>query len=763
MMISDRVGPDEKRIIRYILLGKAQLDKTFKKNYINCLADGLSIMFDFIDLVTTGRAKVCLVECRSIEEHSEVDDYYGSVVNAIRRQCAEDPYIANYLNMFVRLLTKTVELDDFENDLECYIEKALEYIMNSDDYYDSIVQLYSKIDDDKDMDAEEGDTHLTTEDPPLEGDSPKASEATTGLVDYSFELVSKYINRSSVFRAKAQEDDQDVVFSNGCLADGVSIMVDYVDLITKGTSKHCHVECRGVDARTERKEYFSDIARICIKESTQDKVLGNLLGSFIDLLRSNSSDLDLENDNSGDGHLANQLQAALDFILNSFEYLDSVTLLFSAQQSPTELMDGQSGPPSFRSEGIPTVVVSARSPRILFKNDPETIVPKSPKRQSLFTDNNAGAATGSIGGATGSKAAESDASRVKDFPPRFDIQRLPINPACRGNIPFSDLKHLTLKGHFGYSSVYSARLFHGDTQTEVVVKTLTDKSECPSEGNDPEALTGQLLREVALLERMSHPNVIKCYGSGGLPRLSQRVPFVLLERLQEHSLAEMLQQYVSSPPRPAFMSYAAVLQAGRSLASAMEYLHQGLHADVLVIYCNLCTESVGFAGNGVLKLTEFGSAVCVPRTPLNTSYSFPSGCRYQRYAAPEVLLSQSYSPASDVYGFGVVLWQIATGRTPFQEIKSEGFRETVAVNKYRPPLSAVPKGLSELIARCWSHDPSIRPTAASLLSEMTTLLGSLNETSSSLKPCISNQPSQPKSIISSISSFGKAVVRKLST
>lgn len=759
-MIYDRVGPDEKRIIRYILLGKAQLDKVFKKNYINCLADGLSIMFDFVDLVTTSKAKVCLVECRSIEEHSSVDDYYGSVVNAIRRQSGEDPYIANYMNKFVRLLTQTVEMDGFENDLENYLEKALEFILNSDDYYDSVVQIYSKNEENDFEESEENDVHMNSEYSPDQQEYTKLVSQTTGSIDYSLELVSRYITGGGVARSKVREDDQDVVFRSGCLADAVSIMVDYVDLVTKGSSKSCHVECRGVDARTECREYFVDMARTVLNESAVDNVLDGLVRTFINLLRENIAELDLSDTENDHDSLGNQIQTALDFILSSSDYLDSVTTLFSAQQSSIELTDGQTAPPSSHSEYIPSVVISARSPRIVFKNDPSTIVPRSPRRQSLFQDEQ----TEFTQPSSAANEYVRKASDVKAFSPRFDIQRLPINPVCRGNVPFSDLKHLTLEGHFGYSSVFSAQLLHGESLQDVTVKTLTEKAEALNEGGGAEVLVTQLLWEVALLERMGHPHIITCYGSGGVPRLGLRAPFVLLERLQEHSLAEMLHQFVSSAPRPAFLPYAAVLQAGKSMAAALLYLHQELHAEARVIYCNLCTESVGFAENGALKLTDFGAAACVPKSPVNASYLL-SGCCYQRYAAPEVLHSQSYSPSSDVYGFGVVMWQIATGQTPFQEIKNDSFKETVVANKYRPPLTAVPKGLAEVISKCWSHDPASRPSAAALVSEMTSLLGSLSETVSPLRPSpvqLNPLNQQSKSLISSISSFGKAMARKFS-
>lgn len=96
------------------------------------------------------------------------------------------------------------------------------------------------------------------------------------------------------------------------------------------------------------------------------------------------------------------------------------------------------------------------------------------------------------------------------------------------------------------------------------------------------------------------------------------------------------------------------------------------------------------------------------------------------WAAPEVIERSSCTQASDIYSFGLVLWEILVGRVPYSDIKWQDKIREYVVAGGRPCVPVcVAQGRFEqyvdLMRRAWSHDPAERPTAVELLSELETM------------------------------------------
>ena len=95
--------------------------------------------------------------------------------------------------------------------------------------------------------------------------------------------------------------------------------------------------------------------------------------------------------------------------------------------------------------------------------------------------------------------------------------------------------------------------------------------------------------------------------------------------------------------------------------------------------------------------------------------------------APEIMGDEKYSNKVDIYGFGITLWEVATSKVPFDEIKDDKAKIIQAVTGgQRPPIAAdTPKVIKEVIEKCWAPDPNARPAAKDLLVMMQTLLSSI--------------------------------------
>src|SRR5688572_809699 len=82
------------------------------------------------------------------------------------------------------------------------------------------------------------------------------------------------------------------------------------------------------------------------------------------------------------------------------------------------------------------------------------------------------------------------------------------------------------------------------------------------------------------------------------------------------------------------------------------------------------------------------------------------------YIAPEILRGKEYTTASDIYSFGMIMWELITGRMPFWDQNNDIELVINICENHRPPIiKNTPKGYIELMQKCWDSDSKKRPTA----------------------------------------------------
>ncbi|XP_026209297.1 mitogen-activated protein kinase kinase kinase 11 [Anabas testudineus] len=225
------------------------------------------------------------------------------------------------------------------------------------------------------------------------------------------------------------------------------------------------------------------------------------------------------------------------------------------------------------------------------------------------------------------------------------------------------------------------------------------------------SVTAQNVRQEArLFAMLTHPNIIALKGVC----------------LQEPNLC-LIMEYASGGPLSRALAGRRIpphvlVNWAVQIAKGMLYLHS--EAIVPVIHRDLKSNNILLAQpienecmEGLtLKITDFGLArEWHKTTKMSTAGTYA-------WMAPEVIKSSTFSKGSDVWSYGVLLWELLTGEAPYRGIDGLAVAYGVAVNKLTLPIpSTCPEPFAKLMAECWDQDPHRRPNFSSILAQLTAL------------------------------------------
>lgn len=135
-------------------------------------------------------------------------------------------------------------------------------------------------------------------------------------------------------------------------------------------------------------------------------------------------------------------------------------------------------------------------------------------------------------------------------------------------------------------------------------------------------------------------------------------------------------------------------------------------------------DNIGFAANGQLKLFDFGLCAAVRAQREKTEqYRLTGNTGTLRYMAPEVVLGRSYHQSVDVYSFGILIWQVASGKVPFRDMGKKTYFDRVVVGGQRPRIDPRwPASFTSLLRLCWHEDKHMRPSFATVVQELESLM-----------------------------------------
>ncbi|XP_002528586.3 serine/threonine-protein kinase CTR1 [Ricinus communis] len=265
------------------------------------------------------------------------------------------------------------------------------------------------------------------------------------------------------------------------------------------------------------------------------------------------------------------------------------------------------------------------------------------------------------------------------------------------DIPWSDLVLKERIGAGSFGTVHRAD-WHG---SDVAVKILMEQDFHAERFKE-------FLREVAIMKRLRHPNIVLFMGAVTQPpNLS-----IVTEYLSRGSLYRLLHK---SGAREA-LDERRRLSMAYDVAKGMNYLHK---RNPPIVHRDLKSPNLLVDKKYTVKVCDFG----LSRLKANTFLSSKSAAGTPEWMAPEVLRDEPSNEKSDVYSFGVIMWELATLQQPWGNLNPA---QVVAAVGFKGRRLEIPRDLNPQVATiieaCWANEPWKRPSFATIMDSLRLLI-----------------------------------------
>ncbi|KAG5272575.1 hypothetical protein AALO_G00167020 [Alosa alosa] len=206
----------------------------------------------------------------------------------------------------------------------------------------------------------------------------------------------------------------------------------------------------------------------------------------------------------------------------------------------------------------------------------------------------------------------------------------------------------------------------------------------------------EFLKEAAVMKEIKHPNLVQLLGV-----CTREPPFYIITEFMTHgNLLDYLRECNREEVNAVVLLYMAT-----QISSAMEYLEKKnfIHRDLAARNCLV-------GENHLVKVADFG----LSRLMTGDTYTAHAGAKFPiKWTAPESLAYNKFSIKSDVWAFGVLLWEIATyGMSPYPGIDLSQVYELLEKDYRMDRPEGCPEKVYELMRACWRWNPQERPSFA---------------------------------------------------
>ena len=234
--------------------------------------------------------------------------------------------------------------------------------------------------------------------------------------------------------------------------------------------------------------------------------------------------------------------------------------------------------------------------------------------------------------------------------------------------------------------------------TSVAVKTLKTGSSMDE---------SDFLQEATLMKELRHPNILQIYAM-----CTKEQPFYIITELMKHgSLLEYLRNERGSLKLSQLISMAQQVTEGMTYLEEHQYIHRDLAARNVLV------------GDGLIcKISDFGLTQSVQEAKSKAL----DGTKFAiKWTAPEAFLHNKFSVKSDIWSFGILLYEIITyGRFPYPGMTNEEVMRKIEQGYRMPQPKECLYTYYNIMLKCWREEPENRPTFEALQWELEEFLES---------------------------------------
>uniref|UniRef100_A0A8C0RX85 Tyrosine-protein kinase receptor n=1 Tax=Canis lupus familiaris TaxID=9615 RepID=A0A8C0RX85_CANLF len=284
---------------------------------------------------------------------------------------------------------------------------------------------------------------------------------------------------------------------------------------------------------------------------------------------------------------------------------------------------------------------------------------------------------------------------IHTLPTQAEIESLPAFPREK-----LTLRLLLGSGAFGevYEGTAVDILGAGTGETKVAVKTLKKGS------TDQEKI--EFLKEAHLMSKFNHPNILKQLGVC----LLNEPQYIILELMEGGDLLTYLRKARMTTFHGPLLTLVDLVDLCVDISKGCVYLEQMhfIHRDLAARNCLVSVKDYT-SPSRVVKIGDFGLARDIYKNDYYRKTG--EGLLPVRWMAPESLMDGIFTTQSDVWSFGILIWEILTlGHQPYPTHSNLDVLNYVQTGGRLEPPKNCPDDLWNLLTQCWAQEPDQRPT-----------------------------------------------------
>ncbi|XP_073532013.1 proto-oncogene tyrosine-protein kinase ROS isoform X2 [Phyllobates terribilis] len=298
---------------------------------------------------------------------------------------------------------------------------------------------------------------------------------------------------------------------------------------------------------------------------------------------------------------------------------------------------------------------------------------------------------------------------ISTLPTKNEMENLPSFP--RENL---ELCVFLGSGAFGevYQGIAKDILGHGTGSQKVAVKTLK------SDATDEEKV--EFLKEAHLMSQFHHPNILKLLGV-----CLHNVPqYIILELMDGGDLLSYLRgARANTHVQETLLSSVDLLDMSLNISTGCVYLEKMhfVHRDLAARNCLVSVKEY-HNPRRMVKIGDFGLARDVYKSDYYRKKG--EGLLPVRWMAPESLVDGIFTTRSDVWSFGVILWELfSLGQQPYQGYSNMEVLHFVRSGQRMDSPDNCPDDMWNVMLKCWEQNPAHRPNFGKIQKQLEELKG----------------------------------------